>query len=286
MSALTPEQEQTHAFLLKHFERGSVFTKEELHTASGWAKMGTFNTHWSKQFEPLLVDSGSGKYRVGEAFRKLADQKAWFKYVSQNRNASNYTSYTHDAVVVFEFFMPLTNEADLRGSLDSLFYQDSIDRRLKFADKAKLQAVFPRNPNEANRAYLVRLRNWVSSKFGGYSINHVSGRFLAAELTTRKDSADNQWSRYLVDETTAVVKFIFPCGEPKQARFGDFSKYLEDLLDETPANVHVEANKIRYFFHLLFVQSIVEAVNGEDQIWLLESGLRSNLHIWRLSDEA
>jgi hypothetical protein len=45
--------------------------------------------------------------------------------------------------------------------------------------------------------------------------------------------------------------------------------------------VEDQAARIRYFFNLLFVQNVVEVINGEDEIWMLESGLESNLHIWR-----
>lgn len=38
------------------------------------------------------------------------------------------------------------------------------------------------------------------------------------------------------------------------------------------------------FFFKLFVQSIVLIVNGEDEIWMLESGMRSRLHIWRIQE--
>lgn len=45
-----------------------------------------------------------------------------------------------------------------------------------------------------------------------------------------------------------------------------------------------EANLIRWFFRQLFVQSILEVVNAEDEIWLLETGMRDRLHIWRAKD--
>ncbi len=41
---------------------------------------------------------------------------------------------------------------------------------------------------------------------------------------------------------------------------------------------------IRWFFNELFVQSILEVVNGEDEIWLLESGIQNQLHIYKVED--
>ena len=64
--------------------------------------------------------------------------------------------------------------------------------------------------------------------------------------------------RYLIDETTAVTRFIFPCG-------GD-------------------AQVIRWFFEALFVQSIIQVVNGEAEIWMVESGLVNQLHIWKVAE--
>jgi hypothetical protein len=33
----------------------------------------------------------------------------------------------------------------------------------------------------------------------------------------------------------------------------------------------------------LFVRAITEVVNGEDEIWMVETGLKNRLHIWQLS---
>jgi len=101
-------------------------------------------------------------------------------------------------------------------------------------------------------------------KFGGYSILHVSGRFRAAQLMTQVEGKKAE--RYLVDETTAVVRFIVPCREE-----GGW----------TPAQV---ADLVRWSFDNLFVSSILEVVNAEDEIWLVESGMKNRLHIWRAEE--
>ena len=64
--------------------------------------------------------------------------------------------------------------------------------------------------------------------------------------------------RYLVDETTAVSRFIFPC------------------------NDNSEAELVRYFFDGLFVQTIIQLINAEDEIWMVESGMSNRVHIWRV----
>jgi hypothetical protein len=95
--------------------------------------------------------------------------------------------------------------------------------------------------------------------------------------------------RYLADETTAVVRFIFPCGKPRRLPPPLSSETFEGgvlsiggLLD---IDAEDEATKIRWAFGVLFVQSIVQIVNGEAEIWMVESGMRSRLHIWRVESE-
>ena len=43
----------------------------------------------------------------------------------------------------------------------------------------------------------------------------------------------------------------------------------------------VEANQIRFIFKNLFVRSIQALVDGEDEIWMLESGITNRLYIWK-----
>jgi len=43
-----------------------------------------------------------------------------------------------------------------------------------------------------------------------------------------------------------------------------------------------DAKLVRWFFGALFVQSITQVVNGEDEIWMVEAGMRHRLHIWRI----
>jgi hypothetical protein len=66
--------------------------------------------------------------------------------------------------------------------------------------------------------------------------------------------------RYLIDETTAIAKFIFPCKDK------------------------MEANQTHYLFEALFIRSIIQLVNGEDEIWMVESGLLNRVHVWRMAD--
>ena len=46
-----------------------------------------------------------------------------------------------------------------------------------------------------------------------------------------------------------------------------------------------EADLVRYFFDAVFVRSIIQLVNAEDEIWMVESGMRNRVHIWRVDDD-
>jgi hypothetical protein len=159
--------------------------------------------------------------------------------------------------------MPLTNEAYLRTTLDALFFKDTLLARLKTIAAAELQRRFPRNAGVTDDAYFGEILRFIEERFVGYSISHVDGRFRSGKVLTQDEVADFQklGLKYLIDETTAVTRFIFP--------------YQNDD----------ELEKIRYLFHSLFVRSIIQLVNGEEQIWMLESGPQSKVHIWQAEDD-
>lgn len=198
-----------------------------------------------------------------EAFRPFSTWDRFRQHVTQVRRvtATDYSYSSFDDVLMYEFFMPLTNEAALRNTLDALFYKDTILSKLRSCKSSDLRAQVAREPEETSENYLDRLCAWVAKRFHGYSISHVSGRFRNEDLCTREEAAEiKKKRRYLIDETTAVTRFIFPCDG------------LED------------ADRVRWFFDTLFVRNIIEVVNGEDEIWMLESGMRNRLHIWRIED--
>jgi len=210
----------------------------------------------------------------------------WDKHRSHKvRNAhpvSDYSVFCHDNLIIFEFFMPLTNEANLRNSLDALFYRDSVLKRLKSIDLADLEQYFPRNREEESESYLEDICSWVSTNFGGYSISHVSGRYRARELCTLQEAyrCIENGENYLIDETTAVARFIFPCGESRIVN--DLSYEITPCDEPDSKDLQKEYNKIQYLFFKLFIQNIVEIVSEEDEIWMMESGMRNRLYSWKV----
>lgn len=281
--AKTEGQRNAFDFLLDKFAKHESFTKAQFQAATPWDKPGTWGTYWSKQFETLCVPLGGDIYRVSEVFRRFTTWEKFRNHVTQNRRvASDYNTFTYDTVVLFDFFMPLTNEGYLRTALDALFYKDSIMARLKSVGIAALKNHFLEKPGESDDHYLDRVCNWISRKFIGYSISHVNGRYRAGDLKSVQEAYDAMTKisgRYLVDETTAIVRFIFPCGKPIENKFHSSADYFEKLVGDGEQTKD-EAARIRWFFYALFVLSIVEIINGEDEIWLLESGYKNKLHIW------
>jgi hypothetical protein len=285
----TENQRAVFDFLVAHYKSQERFTKAELEAQTTW-RGKTFSTYWTKLYEKFTLASGTNSFRVSDPFRPFISWSRFQRHVTQNRDSSEYTLLRYDSLLIFEFFMPLTNETHLRTALDALFYKDSIVSRLKACERQDLSRVFPLETNEIESHYFDRLCDWLASRFQGYSVTTVSGRFRAHDLMTIRDAAkiEEDYDRYLVDETTAIVRFIFPCGNPVRRGSGsviDFDDPETDSTDLAGIAGRDEAKKIRWFFNALFVQSIIQVVNGEAEIWMVESGLRNRLHIWRVESE-
>jgi len=251
-------------FLTSRLQSQDTFTKEEFKKETGWVVGSTFDTYWRKQFHSFVEPIGDGRYHVKETFRPYMTWPKFRQHVTQVRQVvTDYSPLTFENVLIYEFYLPLTNEAHLRTTLDSLFYKDTIVAKLKTLGFEKLQPSIPLKHGESESAYIERLVSLIELRFVGYSISHVSGRFRAERLLDRDQVAriQKQGRRYLIDETTAIAKFIFPCKN------------------------NAEADQTRYLFEALFVRSIIQLVNGEDEIWMIESGLRNQVHVWRVKDD-
>src|SRR6266516_2291389 len=256
-------QRAAHKLLLKHLQSQEPFTLEEFIRVTGWDEPGTYKTYLNKHYKGLTESAGHNKYRVTESFRKLVTWRKFKQHVTQVRRVvTNYTP-TESAVLIFDFLMPLTNEAYLRTTLDALFFKDTLLARLKTIAAVELQRPFPRGGGVTDDDYFGEILRFIEERFVGYSISHVDGRFRSGKVLTQDEVAEFQklGLKYLIDETTAVTRFIFPYQN-------------ED-----------EPEKIRYLFHSLFVRSIIQLVNGEEQIWMLESGPQSKVHIWQAEDD-
>jgi hypothetical protein len=257
-------QRRAFQFLASHLQSQETFTKEEFKSATGWLTGKTFVTYWPKHYKPFLEPAGGGRYHVRETFRPYMAWPKFREHVSQTRRVvTDYSPIAFDNVLIYEFYLPLTNETHLRTTLDSLFFRDTLLARLKTVGFDSMRARFAVRDSETQEAYFERILDFIEQTFVGYSIFHVSGRFRAEKLSTQEQVAEiqKQGRRYLIDETTAVARFIFPCKD------------------------NSEADRIRYLFETLFVRSIIQLVNGEDEIWMVESGSRNRVHVWRVSED-
>jgi hypothetical protein len=253
-------QRAAYKFFTERLRTLEPFTKEDLRQATGWAP-SALETYWSKQYRGILEDLGNGTYRVRERFRLYLDWRKFRNLVTQVKTVpQSYAPTTFDDVVVYEFYMPLTHESALRLTLDSLFYKDAVLPRLRRIGIAALKKCFEWKTTDDEASFMERVCQFVEAKFGGYSIYHVDGRFRAGKLSTQDEANEiNKTGRYLVDETTAVTRFIFPC---------------------TPG----QATGVRLLFKELFINAITEQVSGEDEIWVVESGMRNQVSIWKPGD--
>lgn len=251
-------QRAVHKFFMERLQDLKPFTKKDLQQVTGWQDKA-LDTYWSKQYKGLVDDLGNGKFRMRERFRVLAPWKKFQAFVTQVRTLPpTYAPTVYDQVVAYEFYLPLAHEAALRVTLDSLFFKDALFPRLQRLDAAALRKLFGKDLVQPYEALFESIFSFIERKFGGYSIYHVDGRFRGAPLSTQEEVAAIQRSgqRYLVDETTAVVRFIFPVK-------GD------------------EPEQVRFLFERLFLSAITDQVSGEDEIWVVESGMRNRVSIWK-----
>jgi hypothetical protein len=267
------DQRAAFEFVREKFRTQDAFTKAELQQQTIW-DWKSVTTYWSKQFEPFVkpvppILKGAAqkdqKFRVTRAFLPFGTWPKFRRHVSQKRRLTfEYQHEAYDTVLLFDFFLPLTNETVLRMSLDSLFYRDTLQKQLLAIGILTLRQHFKGSEGVNDDAYLQELLKWIGDRFGGYSISHVNGRFKAESgvLTMQEAAAlQERAGRYLIDETTAITRFIFPCKDKNEAEIA------------------------RWFFFELFVESVIQ-VSGEAEVWMIESGLQTRLHIWRVKEDA
>jgi hypothetical protein len=267
------------------YKTSRLLSKEEIEGAANWTGK-TFDTYYSKKLGGILApeDTEAGlRYRVTDTLLRFPNFQKYKELVTQNRpSAADYVLSQNTGVVVYDFFMPLSNEGALRKALDGLFFTEVLAPKItSMIQKGLAQRHFPTEVGESPEDYLNRLFDYIDSTFGGYSVWHVAGRFKAGPLRSAAEASDLQGAgdRYLVDETTAVVRFIFPCGGVHELE--DAFTPPDDIETDEREAILREANKVGFFFWRLFVESILRVVGGEDEIWMLESGFRSRLYRWK-----
>jgi hypothetical protein len=268
-------------FLSKHAQSGKPFTLPELIAASGWTP-GNTKTNLSKRLKDLVVKKNGAYYVRPEIFRvRLNEFHDLFR--QKHQLFTDYILKISHKVLVYEFFMPLSREDRLREALDNLFYEDTIKQRVREIGVAEIKRGL-QLPKKVSGAQVNKLViKLINDNIGGYSLHLVSGRFRAGELTTRKNVVERPFSAgpYLVDETTAVVRFILPVGKEQgsstQLSFLEPTEEAKDA-EEIAAQMH-------WLFLSFFANAVTRVVRKEDEIWLLESGMKNALYRWVREDE-
>lgn len=268
---------KAYEFLKELSTSKASFTIADLMRAVGWSK-STVETYISKQYRDVLDARPGGKIEVKPEFQRMSLEE-FLQLTTQKRKIfAKYERNRFQEVVSYEFLLPLTREDLLRRALDDLFYEDAVRQRISEIGLSKLGKKIGRIPGEKDEFYIKRMCGLISEKFGGYSISHVNGRYRTTDLTSRDQAAKMliAGERYIIDETTAAVRFIIPIENTK----------ISESFDEIKLDVSLEAaaeeiSLIHFLFFNLFVEAVVRNVKGEDAIWLLEETSHNrSLYVW------
>ena len=273
--------QNTFNFLVQHAASGEPFSAQDFATHSGW-DAAEAETLLKERLQELVARDGE-EYRAKpeilrvrrDDFRELLEEK--------KRLFSNYLLEVSPSILIYEFFMPLSREDRLREALDNLFYRDTIEQRILEIGIEQIRAglkLLQEYPEEKIQQLVFE---FIESTIGGYSIYLVNGRYRADQLASRADVVKRPfgYGPYIVDETTAIVRFILPV-ETDAAQFAH-----GNLLEPAAPSIHAKqrAEQIRWLFLNFFAEALIRVVPKEDEIWLLESGMRSAFYRWIKRDK-
>jgi hypothetical protein len=264
---LTEAQRAAYRFLRQKASDGTMFTAADLERVAGW-KRSAFDTYKAKHLRDYI--SGRGTFTVHAKFRRVTETE-FAEIVGQSRTSvARFQHVVVHTAVRYEFLLPLTNERRLREALDELFYRETLEWRAREIGRQELSQIISAHSGETDDAYYRRVAERVGALLGGYSIGHVDGRFRASPLLTYEEAARvlADRGRYLVDETTAVVRFIMPIAESRQVQGSTFDVGASPPSGDISEHVDVA----RRLFIAFFVESVILRIHGEDEIWFLESG--------------
>lgn len=261
------------AFFGEMYRSGTPFTVGDLEATTGWSGQ-TAPTYISKKWSDFLeYNKTAGVYRVKMEFRRLSEQEFLDHFSQKTPIFGKYKRISFNSVVTYEFLLPLAREPELRTILDELFYADSIENRVREVGLDEVRTWLAQSDDEDESEYVRRVVCYLADLFSGYSVHHVNGRFRPKELRTHAEAAMllEDYERYLIDETTASVRFIIPIPSSRAETFD--GRGQEAAIDDVVA--------IRKMFIALFAEAVVRTVKGEDEIWLMEESEHGrNLFVW------
>ena len=267
---------QAFDFLYKHAQEAKPFTIDELSAVTEWSPADTQNNIINRLSDIVYEERGEYfakpeilRVRLAD-FTELLDQK--------KRLFTDYILEVSPSILIYEFFMPLSREDRLREALDNLFYRDTIEQRIQEIGISQIREglKLPQEYSEDNIKNLIF--EFMESAIGGYSIYLVNGRYRADSLASREEviARPLAYGPYIVDETTAIVRFVLPV-ETAEGSF-EYGKVLEPA--STAVGTQERADLVSWLFLNFFAEAIIRVVQKEDEIWLLESGMRSAFYKW------
>lgn len=276
---------RAYDYLRERAKDEQVFTANDLSAATGWT-LGTTKIYLSKKFSEIIRKSGNNL----TAERRTLDVSydAFDRLFRQKNNLFvEYKNWVHPDVTTYEFFLPLSCEDILRAALDRLFFKDTVIEKLEQIGLNTLREKFKQSTNESDDDYRSRIADFAGNKFGGYSVSHVNGRFRGPDLMTREDAAEHEKNNgsYIIDETTAVVRFIIPHQATAKEMLNILTEADSPTLDLNDNDIKDEIAQTEWLFSNLFVYTVTQATTNQDQIWLLETGKNHRLFRYVSEDQ-
>jgi len=272
---------QAFNFLITHAREKRPFTPQQLAAATGWTIDRT-TRNIVNRLSDLVYEEDGAYFAKPEILRVRLDD---FSDLLQQKKRlfTDYVLEVSASILIYEFFMPLSREDRLREALDNLFYRDAIEQRIQEIGIANIRDGLNLSADHAEDEIQRLVFDFMESTIGGYSIYLVNGRYRADALASRADVALRPFAygSYIVDETTAIVRFILPV-KTEAATF-EYGKILEPAA--TAIGTKEKAEMMRWLFLNFFAEALIRVVQKEDEIWLLESGMRSAFYRWIRRDE-
>jgi hypothetical protein len=265
-------------FLREKAKVQKTFNLDELSGRSGWSKINT-QTNISKRLKQFVIRTSlKDTFGVKPSILEVPYQDYLSLFKQADVLTPDYTEYINSEVAVFELFLPLSCEGKLRQALDKLFYRDAVIEKIEGVGIERFRKIIELNKGESDISYLNKLCDFVAKEFGGYSISNVNGRFRVGNLLSKAEAleAENEGANYLINETTAVVKFIVPIQSSESLAVDDQNVETVQLSMDLPEK-NVDLEQIEWLFHNIFISTILNTV-GQEEIWVLESGVRSRLN--------
>jgi hypothetical protein len=268
-------------FLIERAQERKSFSVEQFSTETGWSIPET-RERISNRLSDLIYQEGERFFAKPEIlrvrlddFKELLDQK--------KRLFSDYVLEISSSILIYEFFMPLTREDRLREALDNLFYRDTIEQRIQEIGISRIRAGLKLSPDYSEDKIRGMVFDFIESTISGYSIYLVNGRYRADVLASREEAVSRPFASgpYIVEETTAIVRFILPV-ETDAGKF-EHGKILEPA--SAVSGTQKRAELLSWLFLNFFAEALIRVVQKEDEIWLLESGMRSAFYRWIRRDE-